>query len=327
MPRYLTPARICSLVLISQYQAGQTSSESSLHVLDFLARHVTATPEHDYEAVSERNRLSSSDITFLAEKLLPWSSKFTGRNMYDILLKGLWGLNGLDSLHNLVNLLHFNSAPKDEEGNPIQSRHVTPGSPLGQFVRRCYVEFTRLQFADSQALWNSFVTYRKPTYEAWATKNPEVARELEETRSLTSVPPVAKTQHVEPADEGNSSASVVDADMLLGFSIYQLQKLGTRVPTDVKTQLEKWIGDQWDSGTQSLHFFMEFFDRWRSGQYNMALESLHRYFDYSLAARTGSDNMRVYYQYALLHLSVLHADFDCWDESVDAMNECIATGK
>jgi anaphase-promoting complex subunit 5 len=37
--------------------------------------------------------------------------------------------------------------------------------------------------------------------------------------------------------------------------------------------------------------------------------------------------MRIYYQYALLHLSVLHADFDCWEESVDAMDECIATGK
>lgn len=326
MPRYLTPARICCLVLIRQYQSGHTSSESSLRVLDFLATHVTASPENDFEAVSERNKLSSSDITYLAEKLSPWSSKVTGRNMYDMLLKGLWALHGLDSLHNLINRLNSDGVPFDEEGNPIPSKQITPGSPLGQCIRRCYVEFTRLQFADSQALWNSFVAYRAPTYEDWATKNPDAARELEETQNLANVPALPRDAFNDNTAEAKSNSSVVDADMLLGFSIYQLQKLGTRVPGDVKTQLGKWIGDQWDSGTQSLHFFMEFFDHWRSGQYNMALESLHRYFDYSLAARTGADNMRVYYQYALLHLSVLHADFECWDESADAMNECIATG-
>ncbi|KAF2160284.1 hypothetical protein M409DRAFT_70619 [Zasmidium cellare ATCC 36951] len=327
MPRYLTPARICCLVLIRQYQSGHTSSESSLRVLDFLATHVTASPENDFEAVSERNKLSSSDITYLAERLSPWSSKVTGRNMYDMLLKRIWSLHGLDSLHNLINRLNSDGVPFDEEGNPIPSKQITPGSPLGQFIRRCYVEFTRLQFADSQALWNSFVAYRALTYEDWATKNPDAARELEETQNLTNVPALPRNAFNDDTAEAKSNSSVVDADMLLGFSIYQLQNLGTRVPGDVKTQLGKWIGDQWDSGTQSLHFFMEFFDHWRSGQYNMALESLHRYFDYSLAARTGADNMRVYYQYALLHLSVLHADFECWDESVDAMNECIATAR
>ncbi|CZT15135.1 uncharacterized protein RCC_01027 [Ramularia collo-cygni] len=123
------------------------------------------------------------------------------------------------------------------------------------------------------------------------------------------------------------NTSAVDTDMLLGFAIHQLQKVGTRVPDDVKSRLEAWVGDQLDSGTQSLHFFMAFFEHWRAGQYTMALESLHRYFDYSLASRSGTDNMRVYYQYALLHLSVLHSDFECWDESIDAMNECIATAR
>jgi anaphase-promoting complex subunit 5 len=147
--------------------------------------------------------------------------------------------------------------------------------------------------------------------------------EKEESADMQAFARISALRISEPA----SNASAVDTDMLLGFAINQLQKLGTRVPDDVKSRLETWIADQTDSGTQSLHFFMAFFEHWRAGQYNMALESLHRYFDYSLTARTGGDNMRVFYQYALLHLSVLHADFECWDESVDAMNECIATGK
>jgi anaphase-promoting complex subunit 5 len=37
--------------------------------------------------------------------------------------------------------------------------------------------------------------------------------------------------------------------------------------------------------------------------------------------------VKVYYQYALLHLSVLHADFERWEEALGTMEECIATGK
>lgn len=36
--------------------------------------------------------------------------------------------------------------------------------------------------------------------------------------------------------------------------------------------------------------------------------------------------MKMSYQYALLHLSVLHADFERWEESMEALGECVATG-
>lgn len=132
-----------------------------------------------------------------------------------------------------------------------------------------------------------------------------------------------------PSTGAAGLVSAEDAAGLITFSIHQLQKLGTRLPKDTKTKLQQWMVDQWDSGVQSLQHFLAFFEHWKAGQYTMALESLHRYFDYSLVAKSSTgnaDNMRVYYQYALLHLSVLHADFDCWEESVEAMDECIATG-
>lgn len=72
----------------------------------------------------------------------------------------------------------------------------------------------------------------------------------------------------------------------------------------------------------------------------MALEALHRYFDYCLigqqdlaggvnggAGSSHGGGMKMYYQYALLHLSVLHADFERWEESAEALGECVATGK
>jgi anaphase-promoting complex subunit 5 len=54
----------------------------------------------------------------------------------------------------------------------------------------------------------------------------------------------------------------------------------------------------------------------------MAFESLHRYFDYTMHTRD-----RSFYQYALLHMAILQADFGCFTESLAAMNETIATAR
>jgi anaphase-promoting complex subunit 5 len=326
MPRYLTPARICLLVLVRLYLSGRASTPSSLLLLDFIARRTTAALQHNLHALDDQKALCSSDIPGFGHKLQQWTSKFPGRSIYDVLLQGIWDLNGLDSLNTLITQLRQLTEPaledeEEEEADLAECLRITPSSPVGQFVRRCYVEFTRLQFAESQTLWNSFAAYRSSTRDQWLRLNPGVA-----TSGLFS-----PDDHTPLSDSvsttSTSNASAVDTDMLLGFAINQLQKVGARVPEDIKSRLEEWIDEQLDSGTQSLRFFMAFFEYWRAGQYTMALESLHRYFDYSLAARSGADNMKVFYQYALLHLSVLHADFECWDDSVDAMNECIATGK
>lgn len=67
---------------------------------------------------------------------------------------------------------------------------------------------------------------------------------------------------------------------------------------------------------------VRFFDAWRAGDYSSSFEYLHRYFDYTMQSRD-----RVNYQYALLHMAVLHADFGCFDEAISAINETIATAR
>jgi anaphase-promoting complex subunit 5 len=65
-----------------------------------------------------------------------------------------------------------------------------------------------------------------------------------------------------------------------------------------------------------------FFDAWRAGDYTAAFESLHRHFDYTTQTRDKS-----YYQYALLHMAILQADFGCFSEAIAAMNETISTAR
>ena len=65
-----------------------------------------------------------------------------------------------------------------------------------------------------------------------------------------------------------------------------------------------------------------FFDAWKSGDYSSAFDTLHRYFDHAMQARE-----RIHYQYALLHMAILQADFGCFSESIAAINETVATAR
>ena len=325
MPRYLTPAKICLLVLVDLYISDQIPLSAKLDVLGFVASQVNAPSDHDNASIEEKIKFSSFDVAALSETLSRWPSGVPGRSVYDVLLQLLWELNELDSLYTLFQRLGGLITPPALEAQEQPIPKISRSSPLGQFVRRCCVEFTRLQFSDSQALWNSFASYRAPSFNTWTSRNPDSARKRGDDQPPWKASRALSPEKMDPI--GANHASTEDSDSLLSFSIYQLQKLGTRVPEGIKSKLQQWIGEQWESSAQSLQHFTAFFEHWRAGQYTMALESLHRYFDYSLIAKSGSDNMKVYYQYALLHLSVLHADFECWEESVDAMDECIATGK
>jgi len=63
-------------------------------------------------------------------------------------------------------------------------------------------------------------------------------------------------------------------------------------------------------------------EAWRAGDYPTSFDNLHRYFDYTMQNRD-----RLFYQYALMNLAVLQADFGCFDEAVAAMLETVSTAR
>ncbi len=65
-----------------------------------------------------------------------------------------------------------------------------------------------------------------------------------------------------------------------------------------------------------------FLDAWRAGDYTSSFDNLHRYFDYTM--QTGD---KTYYQYALLHMAMLQADFGCYSGAIAAAHETIATAR
>jgi len=326
MARYLTPIRLGILILTEQYLCGQFASSGQLGVLSFIASHITARAGPTGKDGQDAFVGLDAHAVEILGPLSKCASDVPGRTAYDALLQRLWKLDGLDAVYELFERLGQVIAPGSdpEEMQKVVSR----ASPLSQFVRRCSVEFTRLQFADTQALWAAFVAWRASTHAVWAQRNPDAAAHYSEVASSSRDRPTNARRSM--TEEEGRYVSAEDTNDLITSSVHHLQKMGTRVPDAMRRKLQSWIHEQRDAGVQSLQHFLAFFEHWRSGQYTMALESLHRYFDYSLIGKGtsgGTDNMRIYYQYALLHLSVLHADFDCWEESVDAMDECIATGQ
>lgn len=67
---------------------------------------------------------------------------------------------------------------------------------------------------------------------------------------------------------------------------------------------------------------VKFFDAWRAGDYTSAFDNIHRYYDYAMQTRE-----KIHYQYALLHMAILQAEFGCFSEAIAAINETISTAR
>jgi anaphase-promoting complex subunit 5 len=319
MARYLTPTKICTLIVVESYLQNRENPDSDAKLLDLITQQLHPA------ANRQNNDGPAEDASAFAASLVSVPSNFPGRTHYDDFVHAAWTTADLDQLHHLFDRLSGILTPEDPE-----DRKVTPASPIGHFIRRCNVEWTRLRFADSLALLNAYNAYIRSTWDSWARTQPEAAQAYALKDSYADSVPGAISSASSTAAPMISSD---DIDIALSTSIHSLQKLGARVPADLKAKLNFWlVSHQQASDTQNLHHFMNFFEAWRAGQYTLALEELHRYFDYSIASKgavAGSqgDGVKVYYQYALLHLSVLHADFERWEEALGTMEECIATGK
>jgi anaphase-promoting complex subunit 5 len=97
--------------------------------------------------------------------------------------------------------------------------------------------------------------------------------------------------------------------------------MGSRVPEEMKEQFRTML-DTRTVTVPSLVHYVKFIDSWRAGDYHSAFDNLHRYFDYTMHNRD-----RTFYQYALLNLAILQADFGCYAEAIAAMQETISTAR
>ena len=333
MSRYLTPAKLTALVISCLYAEDVVPTKEATAVLSFILSTILPSSKSSSSSPDFEHALP---ISAFEAALASHPSSRPGRTLYDLLVKRLWALDCSHALDGFVldlpSLLSksreeiLREREAQEEPDPLRGR-ILRTSPLGAFIRRCHLEYTRLQFQDSITLWQDFVSYRLPTRQAYERKNPSGSGNALDSNfadlSLDSSHALAQIMYgrlAEQEQKHHGAYSMYDVEKLMEFQVSELQRHGGRLPDGMKSNLQQISR----AGTiiPKLGHYLNFLDSWRAGDYYSAFDNLHRYFDYAMQTRE-----RAFYQYALLNLAILQADFGCHAEALPAMQEAIATAR
>ncbi|GAO19658.1 hypothetical protein UVI_02005990 [Ustilaginoidea virens] len=310
MAHYLTPAKIGLLALLELYAEEAVPSDAVLPVLSFIISHIldrgSTNPPSSQEARWAKAERTVSLVVSIKdfERLLASHQilmGLPGRRLFDHFLHRLWAINSLDALNGFFGKI-ANMLAKTKQEHPRDGQATSGGmeprikfsrnSPFGVFIRRSRLEYQRLRFHDCTELWKAFVRYRQPTAPYLRRKDPNFGR-----LSFDNVLLLGE-QEDWSSESVSALAAVAYGDMLTGDETSTIP-----VSTDDVESL--------------LEFQIE-----QMQNYPTAFDLLHRYFDYTMRYRD-----RLFYQYALMNLAVLQADFGCYKEAVAAMLETVATAR
>jgi anaphase-promoting complex subunit 5 len=256
MARFLTPAKIGLLALIELYIEEQVPNAAVLPVLSFITSHLL---DHDPDTLNpasgarwtKAERAVSLVISIRDfETLLsahPVLIGLPGRKLWDTFLDKLWTVDSLHQLHDFF-LRQVNALTKPKGSRRQRADQgsggirLTRNSPFGVFVRRCQLEFARLQFHDSAELWKEFVKYRQPTIGHRRRRNPSFGRmsfdqvlslgeQAEWDQEAVSVlASVAYGDMLTSASSAGLPVSTDDVELLLEFQIDQMQSKSRLLP-------------------------------------------------------------------------------------------------
>jgi len=235
MGRFLTPSKIALLVLAQIYSKGSIPLSGTARVLNLLISRILLDPREPDELLQQQ---AGDTILDLEQALAGQASAVPGRTVWDLLLKGLWGIDCADGLDwFLTDIPLLLGKTRDEllkerdEGLPVQTEgKIVRTSPLGVFIRRCSLEYLRLQFQDSTALWMDLIAYRMPTKGAYTRKNPHTLRsafdsnladlEIDASHPLTGI---MFRRVLENTEGQQKTFSTYDSEKLMEFQVSEMQ--------------------------------------------------------------------------------------------------------
>ena len=121
----------------------------------------------------------------------------------------------------------------------------------------------RLQFGDAYDLWESLLVFRRPSYGAWAARNPEEARLVGD---LAAAPishlggdgghnaPVLTDRLTKRGDAQSAALpSQDDLERMVQFQLEHLQTFGCRVPNEMQQRLRTML-DHLSEVPPDVHF-------------------------------------------------------------------------
>ncbi|KAH6651809.1 anaphase-promoting complex subunit 5-domain-containing protein [Truncatella angustata] len=348
MSRFLTPAKIGLLALIELYVEKAVPISAMVEVLSFTTSHLIDSDITRSVNASGHWKKAESTVSLVIsiadfEKVLgPYTAAagIPGRSLWYVFLDKLWKINSLDALHEFFERRADLLAKTKEETRRDAEMGIEPpdaeaivlsrNSPLGAFIRKGQLEFSRLRFENAFELWKDFVKYRQTTAAYYRKKTPSFQRlsfdnvllegEHGWGEDIEAIASVAYGDMLRDDPTSTLPVSTDDIEKLLEFQIEQMQKYGNRIPLEIRHQFHDLLNDSYM--IPSLSHYLSYLDAWRAGDYSTSFDCLHRYFDYTMHHRD-----RLFYQYALMNLAVLQSDFGCYKEAVAAMLETVSTAR
>lgn len=236
MGRFLTPSKIVLLVLALIYTEDVVPTSSSETVLNLLIFRIIIDSISSAELLDQ---YSHGSILDLERDLAGQPSVVPGRSVWDLLLKKLWSIDCSDALDAFITNLPALLAKtreqllreRDEAIEPVRAGKILRTSPLGVFIRRCHLEYTRLQFHDTAALWMDLVAYRMSTKSAFVRKNPGVLQNgldvnlthlgIDASHSLASIMFRPMMDSIE--NDRMKTFSKFDLEKLMEFQVSEMQ--------------------------------------------------------------------------------------------------------
>lgn len=314
MAHFLTPAKIAALLLIQLYSEQVVPTSVVPHILELIAELVLSTSGDGQQRIRDEYELFMSVLLSVSKIGL---SDGCESKLHRVFLQRLWKIDSLDKLDSFISWFPNLLAPdrevllKEREMGLTISHDgwIAKTSPIGSYIRRCALEYVRLHYHDCTTLWTEFAACQQR------------AKMLHDERA-----PDQHTSFVQPETLSNIETSspqlrtTYEMTKLLEFQVAEMQSSGARLPLQMRTILRDLL--MRNSSTPKSSHYLQFLDSWRTGNYNGALEYLHQYFDYNMQIQD-----RHYYQYALLNLAILQADFGCFDEAQAAMEEALSTAR
>jgi anaphase-promoting complex subunit 5 len=241
LPRYLTAQKVSLLVLVNLYCNSVLPSSATIPVLSFILSHsISTVPSNARSGRSVGYDDASISIEAFEHVLQSHASSMPGRTLLDVFLKHMWEMNSFDALHKLFDNIGDLLLKSREDGGPDTSTGeftdrvlLSKTSPLGVFVRRARLEFTRLQFDDTMKLWSTFIVYRAPTAQ-WTKRLAGLASSGADSVTFNmGLQPgddlyEAAYGHLAQEEEKGTEISVDDFDRLLEFQLDKLQRESSR---------------------------------------------------------------------------------------------------
>jgi anaphase-promoting complex subunit 5 len=234
--RYLTAQKLSLLVLVDLYCNSALPSAAVIPVLSFILSHAIPPTSTSTRARRPQEQFKADfPIEAFEDVLQAHPSSMPGRTLLDVFLRHMWDIKSFDALHDLFsNLGELLAKPKGDTDQIEATEHdpdqiyLSRTSPLGAFVRRARLEFTRLQFDDAVKLWAAFVTYRAPTAQ-WTRRLAGVAwYGFDENIGKLGLSPGDDLYEMAyghlAEEEDRAIISMDDFDHLLEFQLDRLQR-------------------------------------------------------------------------------------------------------